>query len=88
MLHDQNLSETLDVLLQLGQPNPRWLSLLFMFVVVVCLTVMEVKVRQIPPMPFRDTAKKMSGDKAAERTNKSFYTVLLIFKHLKSCMTS
>lgn len=36
----------------------------------VCLTVMEVKVRQMPPKPFRESAKKMSADKAAERKEK------------------
>lgn len=36
-------------------------------VVVVWLTVREVKVRQMPPKPFRERAKKMSADRTAEK---------------------
>ena len=30
------------------------------------LTVSEVKVRQIPPKPLKDTARKMMGDSTVE----------------------
>lgn len=34
------------------------------------LTVSEVKVRQMPPKPFRDSAKKMSADNTANKKKK------------------
>lgn len=33
----------------------------------LCLTVREVNVRQMPPKPFRDRARKMSADRTAEQ---------------------
>lgn len=35
------------------------------------LTVSEVKVRQMPPKPFRDSAKKMSADNTADYKKKN-----------------
>lgn len=42
-------------------------SVSFSLSVVVCLTVREVKVRQMPPKPFRERARKMSADSTAEK---------------------
>lgn len=33
----------------------------------MCLTVTEVKVRQMPPKPFMDSAKKMSADSTVDQ---------------------
>lgn len=45
----------------------QWESVFLCFLLVVCLTVSEVKVRQMPPKPFRERAKKMSADRTAEK---------------------
>lgn len=34
---------------------------------VLCLTVSEVKVKQMPPKPFRDRARKMRADRTEEQ---------------------
>lgn len=39
----------------------------FHSLLVVCLTVREVKVRQMPPKPFRERAKKMSADRTGKK---------------------
>lgn len=47
----------------------------FLICAVYCLllrlTVSEVKVRQMPPKPFRDSAKKMSADNPADYKKKN-----------------
>lgn len=42
----------------------------FHFPLVACLTVSEVKVRQMPPKPFRDRAKNIRADRTVEKGNK------------------
>lgn len=66
----------------IAQPQPEWwlrnINIFFFiragqqhcaffhFLCVVRLTVREVKVKQMPPKPLRESAKKMSADKPVE----------------------
>ena len=61
IISDKNLLSNINIIFILYVR----ICVFFCFRLVVCLTVMEVKVRQMPPKPFRERARKMSADSAA-----------------------